>query len=110
LLEAECPVRHGRRPVLQRRLLEVLQVIEPRRDPVTAREHLARDLGVTALVGIEQRPHLQGREPGGAEDDHAASEPAARRPPHVTDHAAAVALLDARAIAAARVPKPSCFT
>ena len=81
LLEAECPVRRGRRPVLQRRLFEVLQAIEPWSDPVTAREHLARDLGVTALVGIEERAHLEGREPGGAEDDpRPPAEPAAAPP------------------------------
>src|SRR5439155_25589063 len=90
LREAECLVRHGRRPVLQRRLLEVLQAVEMRRDPVTAREHLARDLGVAALVGIEERADLQGREPGGGgEDPRPPAEPAAAPPvPQSYVHAA----------------------
>src|SRR5207244_12660118 len=45
----------GARPVLQRRLLEILDAVQPRRDPVAARGHLARDLRVAALVGIGER-------------------------------------------------------
>ena len=43
-----------RQPVLQRRLLEVLEAVEPRRHPVAADRHLARDLGVAAFVGMLQ--------------------------------------------------------
>src|SRR5437870_5476787 len=69
LLEADGAARRGRGPLLQRRLLQVLLGIGPWSEPVPAREHLARHLGVTALVGLEQRAHLEGRDPGGAEDD-----------------------------------------
>src|SRR6266850_1675155 len=49
----------GGGPVLQRRLLEVLEAVQARRDPVAARHHLARDLGVAALVGVVERPHAE---------------------------------------------------
>jgi hypothetical protein len=48
---------------LQRRFLEIDETIEMRDDPVATREHLARYLGVAALVGIEQRTAEQHREP-----------------------------------------------
>ncbi len=59
----------GRRrgPVLQNRLLEVFDAIEPRRHPVAAGEHLARDLGVAPLVGLEQVAVLQVHEPSEGE-------------------------------------------
>jgi hypothetical protein len=44
----------GRGPVSERRLLEIFDRVEPRRDPIAAGDHLARDLGVAAFVGIEQ--------------------------------------------------------
>src|SRR6185312_4706404 len=50
-------------PVLQRRLLEVLHPIEPRGHPIAADQHLARDLAVAALVGVEQRGYAEGRKP-----------------------------------------------
>src|SRR6185437_334533 len=50
-------------PVLQRRLLEVLHPIEPRGHPIAAAQHLARDLAVAALVGVEQRGYAEGRKP-----------------------------------------------
>ena len=53
----------GGDPVLQRRLLEVRKAIEAWRDPVTAREHFARNLGVTALVGEVQATQLEKPEP-----------------------------------------------
>src|SRR5579871_5872139 len=51
------------RPVLQRRLLEIEDAVEARRDPIAADQHLARDLPVTPLVRIEQRRHAQRRKP-----------------------------------------------
>ena len=56
-------------PVLQRRLLEVLQAVQARRQPVAARHHLARDLGVAAFVGVEQIALPEVGEPGDAEDE-----------------------------------------
>src|SRR5262249_51757054 len=45
----------GARPVLERRLLEVLGAVEARRHPVARGGHLARDLRVAALVGVGER-------------------------------------------------------
>ena len=45
----------GRQPVLDRRLLEVLEVVQARRHPVAGRRHLARNLGVTSLVRDARR-------------------------------------------------------
>ena len=58
-------------------------------DPVAARQHLARNLRVAALVGIEQRPQRQRREPEhGEQRRQAAGRSSARagrqpRPAHV---------------------------
>jgi len=52
-----------RRPVLERGLFDVHEAVQMRHDPVAARDHLARNLGVAALVRIEQRPERQHREP-----------------------------------------------
>ena len=42
-------------PVVERGLLEVAVPVQARRDEVPRREHLARDLGVARLVGLEER-------------------------------------------------------
>ena len=57
------------RPVLQRRLLEVLEPVQARGEPVAAGDHLARDLGVAALVGVEQVALAEIGEPGEGEDE-----------------------------------------
>ncbi len=85
-------IERCRRPVLQHRLLEVLQPIEPRGDPVAARHHLAGNLRVAPLVGIEHRADLNGDEPHRRQRDPTP-------PPHQ---------LPARA--AARALKFSCLT
>ena len=56
-----------RRPVLQRRLLDIRQAVEVRNDPVMALQHFARNLGVPPLVRVEQRTRRQHAEPD--EDD-----------------------------------------
>jgi hypothetical protein len=55
LVDAEDRVRNRRRPVLERRFLEVDEPVQVRRDPVARDEHFARDLGIAALVGLEPR-------------------------------------------------------
>ncbi len=64
--QARAPCLHAERlegggggPVLQRRFFEVLQVVQARRDPVAGDDHLARDLGVAALVRAEQGGALE---------------------------------------------------
>src|SRR6266850_3378354 len=59
ILDFKYLEERGGGPVLQRRLLEVLEAVQARRDPVAARHHLARDLGVAALVGLVERPHAE---------------------------------------------------
>ena len=58
---------HGGRPVLQRRLLEIFVPVQARREPVAARDHLARNLGVAPLVGLHQVPITEIAEPDGRE-------------------------------------------
>ena len=53
----------GGRPVLQRRLLEVLDAVQARRQPVAGGDHLARDFGVAALVGFDQLAIVETAEP-----------------------------------------------
>ena len=57
---------YRRRPIHQRRLLEINHPIKPRRHIVTARHHLARDLRVAPFVGIAQRITPQAKEKQGA--------------------------------------------
>jgi hypothetical protein len=65
---AEGLVCRGGGPVLERRLLEVGEAVQPRRHPVAGREHLARDLGVAALVRMRERPVCQLDEPERQDD------------------------------------------
>ena len=86
-VQAEDPERSGVGPVQQRRLLEVVDEIQFRNEPVSAREHLAGDLGVPGLVRLEQEragklqkeQRAEGREPG--DQDAAARERAHGSPP-----------------------------
>src|SRR5260370_1186558 len=45
----------GAEKEVERRLLEVLDAVERRRDEVAGAGHLARDLGVAAVVGLVER-------------------------------------------------------
>ena len=63
---AEHFIRHGGGPVLQRRFFEIFQIVQARRDPVAAGHHLARNLGVTAFIRLDQVTIFQIAEP----DDH----------------------------------------
>src|SRR6266480_4817566 len=63
ILDFKYLEERGGGPVLQRWLLEVLEAVQARRDPVAARQYLARDLGVAALVGLVKRPHAERAEP-----------------------------------------------
>jgi hypothetical protein len=51
---AEEPVARRDEPVHQRRLVEIRLPLERRHDPVAAREHLAGNLSIPALVGLEE--------------------------------------------------------
>ena len=62
-VHAERVEGRGAEPVLQRRLLEVLEAVQARREPVAADGHLARDLGVAPLVGVLQVARVERREP-----------------------------------------------
>ncbi len=68
-VDAERIERGGAHPVLQRRLLEVLQVVQPRRHPVAARRHLAGDLAVAALVRMLEAPRVERGEPRDRRDE-----------------------------------------
>src|SRR5262249_32411860 len=68
---AEAKRRIGRRsrPVLQRRLPEGPETIETGCHPVAGDGHLPWNLGVTALVRVDQRAHRASRKPNRPEDD-----------------------------------------
>ena len=66
---AEHGVGGRRGPVLQRGLFEIFEAVQTRRDPVAARHHLARDLGVAPLVGVDQFAVFEIGEPDETEDD-----------------------------------------
>ena len=68
LVGREDPEGERREPVLERRLLEVLEPVEARRDVVAAREHFARDLGVARFVRPEERACLERAEPQHAQE------------------------------------------
>ena len=63
LVHAERVEGRGAQPVLERRLFEVLEVVQARRHPVAADRHLARDLGVPAFVRVLQPAHVERPEP-----------------------------------------------
>src|SRR5262249_49800998 len=75
---AEGAERGGGRPVLQGRLLEVLVAVDARGQPVAGRDHLARDLGVAAFVGLGEMPVAQVAEPGEREEGEDREEAAPR--------------------------------
>ena len=77
-MHAECLVRDGGHPVLERRLLEVLEAVKPRRQPVARHDHFARNFGVTALVRVDDRPVIGAREPDHDECQDQDGEGAAR--------------------------------
>ena len=55
---AEHVVGCGRDPVLERGLFEVLDAVQPWRDPVAGYRHFARDLRVATFVGVHQAAEL----------------------------------------------------
>ena len=66
-------VRQHHQPVEERRLVEVRLALQQRHDPLAGRQHLARDLGVAALVRLQQvevqaRVEQEGRQ--GQQDEH----------------------------------------
>ena len=65
----ENGIGRGSGPVLQRRLLEILEVVEPRRDPIAACRHLARNFRIASLVGPDQHPIVEDPEPDRGEDE-----------------------------------------
>ncbi len=68
-VDAKGVERRRAQPILKRRLLEILEVVEPWRDPVAAHRHLARDLGVAAFVRMLQLADIERREPGDERDE-----------------------------------------
>ncbi|MNM77047.1 hypothetical protein D3C81_888890 [compost metagenome] len=68
--DAEQRVRERRHPHVEGRLFEVLQPVIADRDPVAADQHLARDLGVAALVRSQQVARAQRAEPQQRERQH----------------------------------------
>ena len=63
LARAERHVGGRGGPVLQRRLLEVLQAVQAWGQPVAGRDHLARDLGIAAFVRLDQFAVAESAEP-----------------------------------------------
>ncbi len=63
LVYAEGSKGGGRQPVLEGRLLEILEGVEAWRHPVARRGHLARDLGIATLVRMHEMPRREGGEP-----------------------------------------------
>src|SRR5262245_11221611 len=59
----KCVERRRGHPALKQWLLEILEFVETRRDPVARHRHLARDLGVATLVMVKQVARVQRREP-----------------------------------------------
>ena len=56
LVDAQHREAAAREPEQHRRLVEIGKVVEMRHGPAAELQHLARHLGVAALVGLEQRP------------------------------------------------------
>jgi hypothetical protein len=81
-------VGERRQPVAERRLLHVDEAVAPGDEPVAGGHHLARDLRILPLVGLEERcaPEAAEEEPaGGDEECH-------RRDAHAGRHAVAIAV------------------
>jgi len=62
VLAEEAETRR-RGPVSQRRLLEVLDAVEARRDEIAALRHLARDLGIAPFVRLDELAVVECAEP-----------------------------------------------
>src|SRR4051812_16222403 len=69
-MDAESVVGCGRDPVLEGRLLEILDAVETRRQPIAGGHHFTRNLGVAAFVGVDQPAVLEIREPDQREGQH----------------------------------------
>ena len=69
MMNAEDRIGGSGDPVLERRLLEILDPVEPRRDPVAAGRHLARNFRVSAFVRVHQTTILEIGEPNRGEDE-----------------------------------------
>ncbi len=69
LVDAEDRIRRRGDPVLQGGLLEILDAVQPRRDPVAPRNHLARDFGVSALVRMDQAAVVEAAKPDDGENE-----------------------------------------
>ena len=59
MMNAEDRVGGSGYPVLQCRLLEILEAVKSRREPVAADRHLARNFRVSALVRVHQSPIVE---------------------------------------------------
>ena len=69
LMNAERLVRGGGQPVLQCRLLEVLDAVQARRQPVAAGHHFARYFRIAAFVGMDQSAVVEIGEPDQREQE-----------------------------------------
>ncbi len=97
LIVAERGERGRGDPILQGRLLEVLVAVQARREPVAACDHLARNLRVAALVGLDQVPIAEIAEPAGRKDGKQDPRPApGNRRIHPISRAAATLRSSAR--------------
>jgi len=70
-VDAADLVATRRQPVLHRRLFNIGQAVEPRNQPVTARQHFAGNLSIAPLVRPKQRPRAEEHEPAN-EREHGA--------------------------------------
>ena len=77
-------------PVKERRLFKIQNPVQPRRDPIAGGDHLARNFGVAAFIGICQRAQaahgkINQPQPEGQQRDIFENLP---RFPFIVDHAA----------------------
>ena len=61
--------RGGGGPVLERRLFEIFEIVQPGRGPVPGSHHFPGNFRITALVRANQLAVIQGAEPDGGEAD-----------------------------------------
>ncbi len=66
---AENGHRERAQPVMERRFVEELDIVEHRGDEVAAFEHLARYLRIASLIGIDEGNPAQELEKGDAENE-----------------------------------------
>src|SRR5438270_6830560 len=69
MMNAEDRIGGSGDPVLERRFLEILDPVEPRRHPVAAGRHLARNFRVSAFARVHQTTILEIGEPNRGEDE-----------------------------------------